>query len=61
MADVGRDFPGFLACGLVLCTFAMTSMRQLRIVAMSSNPSFIGYGDRWNCGPSSRCTRSCCR
>ncbi len=47
MADVGRDFLGFLACGLVLCTFAMTSMRQLGIVAMSSNLSFIEMGEPW--------------
>ena len=34
---------GFLACGLVLCTFAMTSMRALRLVAMASNLGFISY------------------
>ena len=34
---------GFLACGLVLCTFAMTSMRALRMVAMASNLGFISY------------------
>jgi hypothetical protein len=34
---------GSLACGLVLCTFAMTSMRLLRMVALASNVSFIGY------------------
>ena len=34
---------GFLACGLVLCTFAMTSMRWLRVVAMASNVCFVAY------------------
>lgn len=43
MAGIGCDAIGFLACGLVLCAFAMTSMGPLRIVAMSSNVSFIGY------------------
>lgn len=43
MTSIGCDFLGFLACGLVLCTFAMTSMGRLRIVAMSSNVGFIGY------------------
>ncbi len=37
------DCLGFLACGLVLCTFAMTSMRALRLVAMASNLGFISY------------------
>ena len=37
------DCLGFLACGLVLCTFAMTSMRALRLVAMASNLGFIPY------------------
>jgi hypothetical protein len=43
MAVIGSDFLGFVACGLVLCTFAMTSMGRLRMVAISSNVGFIGY------------------
>jgi hypothetical protein len=39
----GSDYLGVLACGLVLCTFAMTSMVPLRLVAMASNVSFIAY------------------
>ena len=34
---------GVLACSLVLCSFAMTSMRWLRLMAIASNVSFIGY------------------
>jgi hypothetical protein len=41
--DLFRHLLGSLACGLVLCTFAMTSMRALRMVALASNVSFIGY------------------
>ncbi|MBD0272983.1 MAG: hypothetical protein ICV73_13790 [Acetobacteraceae bacterium] len=37
------DCLGFLACGLVLCTFSMTSMRALRLVAMASNPGVISH------------------
>jgi hypothetical protein len=37
------DCLGFLACGLVLRTFAVTSMRALRLAAMASNPGFISY------------------
>ena len=42
---------GFIACGLVLCTFAMTSMRPLRMVAMASNLSFISYAWMMNLWP----------
>ncbi len=35
---------GYLAASLVLATFCMRSMGALRVVAMSSNLAFIGYG-----------------
>ena len=38
------DTIGYLASGLVLITFAMKDMIQLRIVAMCSNVAFIAYG-----------------
>lgn len=34
---------GFVACSLVLATFAMKSMRRLRFVAILSNIAFIYY------------------
>ena len=44
----GSDYLGILACTLVLCTFATTSMVRLRLVAMASNVAFIGYA--WSLG-----------
>lgn len=41
--DLLHNGLGFLACGLVLCTFAMASMRWLRMVAIASNISFMAY------------------
>jgi hypothetical protein len=38
-----RDISGYLASGLVLATFAMKSMRPLRLVAICSNAAFIYY------------------
>jgi CRP/FNR family transcriptional regulator, cyclic AMP receptor protein len=35
---------GFLASGLVLATFGMKDMIQLRLVAICSNLAFIAYG-----------------
>jgi hypothetical protein len=35
---------GFLASGLVLATFGMKDMVQLRVVAICSNIAFIAYG-----------------
>ncbi len=34
---------GLLAGVLVLCTFAMTSMRRLRATAIASNLAFLSY------------------
>ena len=39
---------GIVASCLVLCTFAMTSMSRLRVVAICSNLAFICYG--WHAG-----------
>jgi hypothetical protein len=39
---------GIDASCLVLCTFAMTSMSRLRVVAICSNLAFICYG--WHAG-----------
>ena len=44
----GSDYLGVLACTLVLCTFSMTSMVRLRLVAMASNVAFLGYA--WSLG-----------
>jgi hypothetical protein len=38
------DTVGYAASSLVLITFAMKDMLQLRIVAMCSNVAFIAYG-----------------
>jgi CRP/FNR family transcriptional regulator, cyclic AMP receptor protein len=35
---------GFLASGLVLMTFMMKDMRNLRVIAILSNVAFITYG-----------------
>jgi hypothetical protein len=35
---------GYLACGLVLLTFGMRTMRTMRIAAIGSNLAFIAYG-----------------
>jgi CRP/FNR family cyclic AMP-dependent transcriptional regulator len=35
---------GFLASGLVLATFGMKDMVQLRLVAICSNVAFMAYG-----------------
>lgn len=37
------SYLGYVACSLVLLTFIMTSMRMLRLVAISSNIAFITY------------------
>jgi hypothetical protein len=37
------DLAGFLACSLVLATFAMRSMGRLRLLAILSNLAFIYY------------------
>ena len=39
---------GIFASCLVLCTFAMTSMTRLRVVAICSNVAFMSYG--WHAG-----------
>ena len=41
--DVGRDLLGYSAGALVLGTFAMKSMRPLRLTAIASNLAFICY------------------
>lgn len=41
--EIGHQLWGFLACSLVLATFAMKSMRRLRCVAILSNIAFIYY------------------
>ena len=43
-AELGlNELWGFVACSLVLATFAMGSMRRLRFVAILSNIAFIYY------------------
>jgi hypothetical protein len=41
--ELGSDASGYIASGLVLLTFCMTSMRPLRMVAIASNVAFIAY------------------
>ena len=43
-----QNLLGTAACLLVLCTFSMASMRRLRMVAIASNLTFIGYA--WSLG-----------
>lgn len=38
------DAMGFAAAALVLTTFCMRSMLQLRVIAALSNLAFLGYG-----------------
>ena len=38
-----KDLGGYVASALVLATFAMQSMRPLRITAIASNVAFISY------------------
>ena len=43
VAQCDRDTVGYAASLLVLTTFAMQSMRPLRITAIASNVAFIAY------------------
>lgn len=38
-----KDACGYLASGLVLSTFSVTSMRRLRLLGIGSNVAFICY------------------
>lgn len=42
--DLVKDASGYLASGIVLCAFSVRSMRQLRMLGIVSNISFIVYG-----------------
>ena len=46
-----QDFSGYVASALVLATFAMQSMRPLRITAIASNLAFISYAAAANLHP----------
>ena len=39
-----RDYIGYLASVLVLCTFCARTMIPLRIIALASNVAFLAYG-----------------
>jgi CRP/FNR family transcriptional regulator, cyclic AMP receptor protein len=39
-----RDYVGYLASVLVLCTFCARTMVPLRLIALGSNVAFIAYG-----------------
>jgi hypothetical protein len=39
----GADLVGYMASSLVFLTFTTSSMRALRMMAIASNISFIGY------------------
>lgn len=47
----GTDLAGYLASSLVLLTFTMTSMRCLRLAAITSNIAFITYAILANLPP----------
>jgi hypothetical protein len=40
-----KDACGYLASSLVLCTFSVTSMRVLRCIGITNNPTFIRSHD----------------
>jgi len=46
-----QDLSGYVASALVLATFAMQSMRPLRITAIASNIAFIIYATTANLHP----------
>jgi hypothetical protein len=51
LRDPVEDLAGYTASALVLATFIMTSMRPLRIMAISSNVAFLYYAFLTNMRP----------
>lgn len=49
--DSETDLAGYIASSLVLLTFTMTSMRGLRLVAITSNIAFMTYAVLANLPP----------
>ncbi len=43
LGGLDKDLCGYVAAALVLATFSMTSMRNLRLTAVASNVAFILY------------------